>query len=251
MSVVGLADPSTARVVVELQDSSRKSVKLRRLPGLAWHAFSTGPYENMAADSGALIGLPSSLVAFDSDGHELGRTELSWTYPHCQPDSCAYRPTRTGNWVIVRDPIASAQSPGISAALERQAKSVLFADANMRRIISGRQYSLGPLGNWQKCDGGMIGVEVSVFVTYPVAIKGELPYTTYEKGMRSAYLEGHTAFDVGNVRELSVGIDLNRKQVVLIDPTIGDDVAVRSFRQIGKLHPAGGPDTAGCYDEGD
>jgi hypothetical protein len=153
--------------------------------------------------------------------------------------------------VIVRDPIASQQSPQISLAREQQAKRLLFSNTSVRQIISGRQYSLGPLGYWQKCNGGMIGVDVDVLLAYPVSIKGALPYTTYENGTGSAYLEGRVLFDVENVRKLMVGIDLNRKQVVSIDPSIGDDVAVRSIRPVGKRHSAGGPDTANCGDEGD
>jgi hypothetical protein len=250
-SVVGLADPSTARIVLVLQNFSRKSVKLQSIPGLSWHAFSAGPYENMASDAGALMNLPSSLIAFDRKGRKLDEVELAWGYPHCQPDLCNYRQTKTGNWVIVRDPIASRRSPQISTAREQEAKRLLLDNANVRQIISGRQYSLGPLGYWQKCSGGMIGVDVDVLLAYPISIRGALPYTTYKNGTGSAYLEGRASFDVENVRGLMVGIDLNRKQVVSIDPAIGDGVAVRSIHPIGKPHPAGGPDTANCGNEGD
>ena len=250
-SVVGLADPSTARVVLVLQDNSRKPVKLRQLPGLPWRVFSAGPYENTASNALELENLPSSLIAYDRSGRKLDEVELSWGYPNCRPDLCAYRPTKTGIWVIVRDPIASQQSVQISPTREQQAKRLLFSDAAVRQIVSGRQYSLDALAYWTKCDGGMIGVDVDVLLAYPVSIKGVLPYTTYENGTGSAYLEGRARFDVGNVRKLTIGIDLNRKQVVSIDPTIGDDVAVRSIRPVGKRHPAGGHDTANCGDEGD
>jgi hypothetical protein len=39
-SFVGLADPSTARVVLVLQNNLRKTVQLRQLPGLPWRVFS-------------------------------------------------------------------------------------------------------------------------------------------------------------------------------------------------------------------
>ena len=228
-------------------------MKLRRLPGLPWRVFSTGPYENRAADSESLIGLPSALIALDGDGAELSRVELSYGYPHCRPDLCAYKQTKAGDWVIVRDPIASQQSPQISPAREQQAKRLLLSNASVRRIVSGRQYSLGALGYWQKCNGESIGVIADVLLTYPISIKGTLPYTTYENGTGSAYLEGRASFDADNVRGFSVNIDLNRKRVVSIsiNPTIGDDVAVRSIRQVGKFHPAGGHDTANCGSEGD
>ncbi len=153
--------------------------------------------------------------------------------------------------MIVRDPIASQQSSRISASIERQAISLLLSNAGVRQIVSGRQYSLGPLAFWQKCDGGMIGVEVDVQLAYPVSIKGALPYTTYKNGTGSAYLAGRALFDVSNVRELIVNIDLNRKRVVSINPTFGEGVAARSIQPIGKLHPAGGRDTANCGDGGD
>jgi hypothetical protein len=250
-SVVGLADPSTARVVLVLQNFSRKTLKLRRLPGLPWRAFSAGPYENIASDPGELSGLPSSLIAFDLRGRKLDEVELSWGYPNCRPDLCSYKSTKTGSWVIVRDPVASQQSARITVALQRQVRRLLFSDANVRQIVSGRQYSLGPLGYWQKCNGTMIGVDADVLLAYPVSIKGSLPYTFYENGTGSAYLEGRAFFDVENVRDLVVGIDLNRKKVVSIDPTIGDGVVVRSMRPVGVRHPAGGPDTANCGSEGD
>jgi hypothetical protein len=121
----------------------------------------------------------------------------------------------------------------------------------VRQIVSGRQFSLGPLAYWQKCDGEMIGVSADLLLAYPVSIKGTLPYTTYEKGLKHAYLEGLVSYDSANVREIAIEVDLNRKRVVSIDPSIGDDVTVTNVRQVGKPHPAGGPDTAGCYDEGD
>ena len=250
-SVVGLADPSTASVALELQDLSRKTLKLRRLPGLPWLVFSTGPYKNKAANSGDFVGLPSTLIAFDGDGQEIGRVDLSFGYPHCQPSLCRYKQTMTGNWVIVRDAIASQQYAKLSAPLERRARQLLLSDARVKRIVSGRQFSLGPLGYWQKCNGEMIGVHADLQLAYPVSIKGVLPYTSYENGTGHAYLEGRALFDVRNVRKIDVGIDLNRKRVVSIDAGFGDDVIFQGMRQIGKPHPAGGPDTADCGSNGD
>ena len=250
-SVVGLADPSTARVVLALQNNSRKTLTLRRLPGLSWRTFSAGPYENMASDSAALEGLPSSLIAFDRSGRKLGEVDLSWGYPNCRPDLCSYRKTKTGNWVIVRDPIASQQSPEITTALERQATKLLFSNANVRRIVSGRQYSLDLLAYWQKCNGGTIGVMANVLLTQPVSITGTLPYTTYRNKTGSAYLEGRAFYDVGNVREITVGIDLNRKLVVSVDPTLGENVVVKDAHKVGTLHRGGGPDTTNCGSTGD
>jgi hypothetical protein len=250
-SVVGLADPAVARVAVELQDLSRKPVRLRRLPGLPWRVFSAGPYKNTAANSSDFAGLPSTLIAFDGAGRELGAVDLSFGYPHCRADLCHYKQTEAGTWVIVRDAIASQQYAKISAALERLAKQLVLSDARVRQIVSGRQFSLGPLAYWQKCDGEMIGVSADLLLAYPVSIKGTLPYTTYEKGLKHAYLEGLVSYDSANVREIAIEVDLNRKRVVSIDPSIGDDVTVTNVRQVGKPHPAGGPDTAGCYDEGD
>lgn len=250
-SVVGLADPSTARVVLVLQDNSRKTARLRQLPGLRWRVFSAGPYKNTSPDVKELDNLPNSLIALDKDGRKLSEIDLSWGYPDCQPDLCAYRRTKTGNWVIVRDPIASQQSAEISPAREQLTKHLLFSNAAVKQIISNRQYGLDALTYWAKCNGGMIGVDVDVLLTYPISIKGTLPYTTYENGTASAYLEGRASYNVSNVREISVGVDLNRRQVVSIDPAIGDDVTVMSIRPVGKLHPAGGSDTADCGDEGD
>ena len=250
-SVVGLADPSTASVALELQDLSRKTLKLRRLPGLPWLVFSTGPYKNKAVNSGDFVGLPSTLIAFDGDGQEIGRVDLSFGYPHCQPSLCRYKQTMTGNWVIVRDAIASQQYAKLSAPLERRARQLLLSDARVKRIVSGRQFSLGPLGYWQKCNGEMIGVHADLQLAYPVSIKGVLPYTSYENGTGHAYLEGRALFDVRNVRKIDVGIDLNRKRVVSIDAGFGDDVIFQGMRQIGKPHPAGGPDTADCGSNGD
>ena len=250
-SVVGLADPSTAGVALELQDLSRKTVQLRRLPGLPWLAFSTGPYKNMAANSGDFVGLPSALIALGSDGQETDRVDLAFGYPHCQPGLCRHKQTRTGIWVIIRDAIASQQYAKISAALERRANQLLLSNARVKQIVSGRQFSLGPLGYWQKCNGKMIGVHADLQLAYPISIKGVLPYTSYENGTGHAYLEGRAFFDVQNVRKIDIGIDLNRNRVVSIDAGFGDDVVFRGMRQIGKPHPAGGPDTADCGSNSD
>ena len=250
-SVVGLADHATASVALELQNLSRKTVHLRRLPGLPWLAFSTGPDKNVAANSGDFAGLPSALIAFDGDRQEIGSADLSFGYPHCQPSLCRFKPTRTGSWVIVRDAIASQQYSKLSAPLERLANQLLLSDPRVKRIVSGRQFSLGPLGYWQKCNGEMIGVHADLQLAYPISIKGVLPYTSYENGTGHAYLEGRAFFDVRNVRKIDVGIDLNRKRVVSIDAGFGDDVVFRAMRQIGKPHPSGGRDTADCGSNGD
>jgi hypothetical protein len=202
-----------------------------------------------------LDNLPNSLIALDRNGRKLSEVDLSWGYPNCQPDLCAYRRTKTGNWVIVRDPIASQQSAIISPSREQRAKRLVFSDAAVRQIISGRQFSLGSIAYWTKCNGGLIGVEVPVQLTRPVSIEGELPYTEFRNGTGHAYFEGRAYYRVENVREIDVFIDLNRKLVVSIDPTVGSefgsDPVLKEWHVIGKLHPAGGTDTANCPSTGD
>ena len=257
MSVVGLADPATTRVVVVLQDLSRKSVKLRRLPGLPWRAFSAGPYENTAPDPSSFEGLPSSLIALDRNGRQLSEIDLGFTYPVCETDLCPHRKTKTGNWVTVRDPIASQQSEQISPTREQLAKHLVLSNAAVKQIVSGRQFSLSSITAWSKCDGGLIGVSVPILLTHPVSIEGELPYTEYQDGIGHAYLEGRAYYRIENVHEIDVGVDLNRKLVVSVDPmsmfdlSSGSEPVVKEMRPVGKAHPAGGPDTADCGSNGD
>jgi hypothetical protein len=257
MSVVGLADPATTRVVVELQDLSRKSVKLRRLPGLPWRTFSAGPYENTSPDPSLFEGLPTSLIALDRNGRQLGEVDLGFTYPDCDTDVCPHPKTKTGNWVTARDPIASQQSAEVSPAREQLAKRLLLSNVAVKQITSGRQFSLSPVTAWSKCNGELIGVTVPVLLTDPVSIEGELPLTGYQDGTGHAYLEGRVYYRIENVHEIDVSIDLNRKLVVSVDPlsmfdlSSGSEPVVKEMRPVGELYPAGGPDTANCGSNGD
>jgi hypothetical protein len=227
-SLIGLARNDVARVTVQLQSGTSRTLGLRHWPGFAWSGFSlepgaggTVPYDPLA---GGDANRPNELAAFDAKGRKLMDLELSWVYGPCESDAQCEGPIPPKKWQDVQDPFDGAS--GADPVASRHAKEVALRDPLVARLLSGRRYVFMPSSAWVDCDGSSIGAWLQVYVADPIEYEGDFPVASYNHASGKPYDESvwHLAFR--NATMLDLSVDLRRKKVVGVDPTDSDDVQV-------------------------
>ena len=93
-----------------------------------------------------------------------------------------------------------------------------FGDRIVRKLLAGRRYSFDTPAVWSKCGGGTIGA-VLTFHIAPAKFAEDWPLSDYDPKSHTAYVQHVEYYAVGNVTQLDVSVDTNRRKVVGVDPT--------------------------------
>jgi len=238
-AIVGLAAPDV-RVTV---DHANREVRLplRRFAGFQWAAFASPMWRTRA---------PDALHFYDRAGHELsGFIDLAFAARPCPARNQGCTPK--GEWHSIGDPVGS----GPSWALGERAKRIAFGDRIVRKLLAGRRYSFDTPAVWSKCGGGTIGA-VLTFHIAPAKFAEDWPLSDYDPKSHTAYVQHVEYYAVGNVTQLDVSVDTNRRKVVGVDPTNSapdapdPNVNEFSFHPVGRAIPGGGPDSGDCSSSG-
>jgi hypothetical protein len=125
-SLIGLARGDVARVTLQLQSGSPRSLELRRWPGFNWSGFSLEPGAGGKKTVDMLgtreVNRPNSLQAFDAKGRTLMDLELSWVYGPCEEMPCEGT-VSSQRWQHVRTRSSARPGP-IPSRLNGQKRSL-------------------------------------------------------------------------------------------------------------------------------
>jgi hypothetical protein len=229
-SLIGLAREDVERVSVQMQTGRPLRPKLRRWPGFKWSLFSLEPGAGGTFSSDAIgtmeINRPNELIGTDAKGWTLIDLSLGWVYGPCESDAPC--PSGTGRWADVQDPFIGASYADSESSAK--AKAVALRDPLVRRLLAGRRYWFGPSSAWDDCEGSPLGAGFEVHVADPIDYEGDFPTVAFDRQADEPYAEGvwHLAFSNASLIDLTV--DLRRRRVVDVDPTLSDNVEIDQGR---------------------
>jgi hypothetical protein len=227
-SLIGLAREDVARVSLQLQSGSPRTLELRRWPGFNWQGFSLAPGAGgtMTVDMQGTqkVNRPNQLLAFDAKGRELVDLELSWVYGPCERDVACEASTPPGRWVEVQDPFIGASGAGSDSTA--RAKEIALRDPLVARLLAGRRYAFGPSSDWVDCDDSSIGVGLEIHLADPADYEDDFPFLSFNHKSGKPYYQAVWHLSVRNASDLLLSVDLRRNRVVEVDPTYSDDVQV-------------------------
>jgi hypothetical protein len=226
-SLIGFARKDVVRVSLRLQGGPRRTLKLRHWPGFDWAGFSLEPGAGGTMVVDALgnkdINRPNDLQAFDAKGRMLMDLELSWVYGPCEKDTpCGAVPLKP--WQDVQDPFVGAS--GADPAASQRAKEVAMRDPLVARLLSGRRYVFMPSSDWVDCDNSRIGVGLEVYVADPIDAEEDFPFVSFNHKSGKPYYQAIWHLSVRNATDILLSVDLRKRRVVEVDPTLSDDVRV-------------------------
>jgi hypothetical protein len=184
--------------------------------------------------------------------------DLGWTYGAACGEQgaprCTRRRLRSGSWSAVRDPLARGTTSFVRRGGDVRAKRLTFDQRVVRQLVAGQSFSIGRIAEWSKCNRDPIGAIVQFRLVRPVDFDGDVPVHDYDADSHTAYLQGVAHLRVEHAVSFDIAVDLNRRKVVGIAVGIDDDGAPKpkvDFKLVGELHPAGGPDSGNCAEQGD
>lgn len=220
-AIVGLAAPEVSRVTVQLQNGATSALRLQRLPGFRWQAFTFPP-------SGPNGRYPFTLEITSRTG---GTREIDMAW-------AAAPGTRVGDSV---DAPVGEDRPQMA-----EAKRLALADPRVRALLGSTTRLVAKPARWTSCGQKFIGAGIDVHLFDPVSVDGDFPFTAFGPEKRNrAYAEGTLHIRATGVTDALVQVDVNRGKVVGITPG-GDHVHVAEWKAVGTPKPAGPPDTASC-----
>ena len=226
-SLIGLARSDVARVMLQLQSGSPRTLRLRRWPGFNWTGFTLEPDAGGTMTVDMLgtrdINRPNALQAFDARSRKLMDLELSWVYGPCEDVPCEGTAS-SQRWQDVQDPFVGAS--GADPESTRRAEEIALRDPLVRRLLGGRRYVFMPSSDWVDCDNSSIGVGLEVFVADPIDYEGDFPFLSFNHKSGKPYYQLIWHLSVQNATDLLLSVDLRRSRVVEVDPTYSDEVRV-------------------------
>jgi hypothetical protein len=220
-ALVGLAGPEVAGVAVELQSGGPMPVRLRRLPGFAWRAF-TFP---AAGPNGQL----PFTVDVTARGGGTRQIDMAWA---------AGPGTKAGDSVDA--PVGEIR-PQMAAA-----KRLALADQHVRALLGSHTRLVAKPARWTGCAEEFLGAGIDVHLFQPIAVDGRFPSVAFDARKQGrAYAEGALRIRATGITDLLLQVDSTRGKVVGITPG-GENVKVDEWKPVGKPTPAGPPDHATC-----
>jgi hypothetical protein len=222
-AIVGLAGPEIERVDVQLQQGERHTLRLRRFRGFLWRAFAFPP-------TGPNGRLPYVVFLKGRQGPREIWLDMA---PHAPTSDSPYAPI-------------GETRPRMAAA-----KRLALADPRVRWLLAPVTSVVAAPGPWTGCGGKPIGAIVTFQLFRPISIDRDLPFVRFGPATRGrAYAEGVMHLRADGVTSLDVGVDLDRRTVISIDPG-GDSIRAHGFRIVRKPTPAGRPAPGRCAEEKD
>lgn len=220
-ALVGLAGPEVARVAVELQSGGPIPVRLQRLPGFAWRAFTfpaTGPNGQLPF-----------VVDVTGRGGGTRQMDMAWA---------AAPGMKAGD---------SVDAPvGEIRPLMAEAKRLALGDPRVRALLGSHTRLVAKPARWTSCGQKFIGAGIDIHLFQPLAVRGDFPIVTFDAQKRNrAYAEGTLRIRATGVTDVLVQVDVNRRKVVGITPG-GENAKVAGWKLIGTPKPAGQQDSATC-----
>jgi hypothetical protein len=245
-SLIGLAREDVARVSLQLQSGSPRTLELRRWAGFNWQGFSLAPGAGGTVTTDMqgtqAVNRPNELLAFDADGRKLMDLELSWVYGPCERDGGCTDSGQARRWVEAQDPFVGAS--GASSEPTARAKEIALRDPLVAKLLDGRRYAFGPSSDWVDCDNSSIGVDLEIHLAEPAEFEEDFPFLTFNHKSGKPYYQAVWHLSVRNASDLLMSVDLQRNQVVEVDPTYSDEVQVIEHEVV--KEPEVAPDNLDC-----
>lgn len=140
----------------------------------------------------------------------------------------------------------SRSVPSLSAVQQQQAASLVQSDPRVKRLTQGVSTQVKDVVVWTKTSGEVIGALVTVNFSRPVTVSGQWMSLTYDQSEKSIPPYVSTSYEVtyNNVTGLLIDVDLERQQIVSVDPSRGSQVVGTPVVPVGvtfPTRPAGTP----------
>jgi hypothetical protein len=259
VTVVGLARSEVGRVAVESQRGGVRDAQIRSFRDFPWKAFAVAgkryghfPITVRALDASSTVIQESDVAGPGTPCVNLrGPTAITNGEP--VPRRCRGRRLEH-SWSAVGDTIAGKQTGRIN-----RSKQLAIDHPAVLQLVADQSFSIGPVGLWTQCSGGLIGAVVNIRLTKAVTFEGDVPIMRGRPGIRTAYLQGTAHVRASGMLSLMIYIDLHRRTVVGIAFYPADFHDVNGGAQhptiettiVDEPKPAGPPDTGNCWSSED